>query len=48
MRAQALRDRRGARPIEADTFLAVAFPDDQTQILPYHRVVKDLAGHTSR
>jgi len=26
------------------TFLAVAFPDDQVQILPYHRVVKDLAG----
>ena len=29
-----------------DTFIAVAFPDNQTQILPYHRVVKDLAGHT--
>jgi uncharacterized protein (DUF1015 family) len=27
-------------------FLAVAFPEQQTQILPYHRVVKDLAGHT--
>jgi uncharacterized protein (DUF1015 family) len=27
-----------------DTFLAVAFPDDQVQILPYNRVVKDLAG----
>jgi uncharacterized protein (DUF1015 family) len=25
-------------------FLAVAFPDDQTQILPYQRVVKDLNG----
>jgi uncharacterized protein (DUF1015 family) len=24
--------------------LAVAFPDNQTQILPYNRVVKDLAG----
>ncbi len=36
----------GASPIEADTFLAVAFPDDQTQVLPYHRVVKDLAGHS--
>jgi len=35
-----------ASAVEADTFLAVAFPDDQTQILPYHRVVKDLAGHT--
>ena len=29
---------------EANTFIAVAFPDDQMQILPYHRVVKDLAG----
>jgi uncharacterized protein (DUF1015 family) len=27
-------------------FLAVAFPERQTQILPYHRVVKDLAGRT--
>jgi uncharacterized protein (DUF1015 family) len=26
--------------------LAVAFPDNQTQILPYNRVVKDLAGKT--
>ena len=26
--------------------LAVAFPDNQTQILPYNRVVKDLAGLT--
>jgi uncharacterized protein (DUF1015 family) len=31
---------------EFDTFIAVAFPDNQTQILPYHRVVKDLAGQT--
>jgi len=29
---------------EADWMLAVAFPDNQTQILPYNRVVKDLAG----
>ena len=29
-------------------FLGVAFPEKQTQILPYHRVVKDLAGHTPR
>jgi uncharacterized protein (DUF1015 family) len=27
-------------------FLAVAFPDRQVQILPYHRTVKDLAGLT--
>jgi uncharacterized protein (DUF1015 family) len=31
---------------EYDTFLAVAFPHDQTQILPYNRTVKDLAGLT--
>ena len=29
---------------DASTFLAVAFPHDQVQILPYNRVVKDLAG----
>jgi uncharacterized protein (DUF1015 family) len=32
---------------EADWMLAVAFPDDQTQILPYNRVVKDLAGQSA-
>jgi uncharacterized protein (DUF1015 family) len=32
---------------DADTFLAVAFPHDQTQILPYHRVVKDLGGESA-
>ncbi len=49
MRArQALRERTpGSGAIEADLFLAVAFPDDQTQLLPYHRVVKDLAGHSA-
>jgi uncharacterized protein (DUF1015 family) len=31
---------------EANTFIAVAFPDNQMQILPYHRTVKDLAGRT--
>ena len=29
------------------TVLAVAFPHDQVQILPYNRVVKDLAGRTA-
>ena len=29
---------------EDSTFLAVAFPDHQVRILPYNRVVKDLAG----
>ena len=49
MRArQALREDAGTDgAMEADTFLAVAFPGNQTQLLPYHRVVKDLAGHTS-
>jgi uncharacterized protein (DUF1015 family) len=31
---------------DADTFIAVAFPDDQMNILPYNRTVKDLAGNT--
>jgi uncharacterized protein (DUF1015 family) len=35
-----------ARARFSDCFLAVAFPDDQVQILPYNRVVKDLAGST--
>ncbi len=32
--------------IESAWFLAVAFPHDQVQILPYHRVVADLAGRS--
>ena len=39
VRAQPLGD--GA---DASTMLAVAFPHDQVQILPYNRVVKDLGG----
>src|SRR4051812_14464855 len=31
---------------EWDTFLAVAFPDDQMQVLPYNRVIKDLAAYS--
>jgi len=31
---------------EWDTFLAVAFPDTQMQVLAYNRVVRDLNGHT--
>jgi uncharacterized protein (DUF1015 family) len=31
---------------EHDRVLAVAFPDDQVQVLPYNRVVKDLNGMT--
>ncbi len=30
-----------------DNFLAVAFPDDQVQILPYHRLVRDLHGKSA-
>ena len=49
--ASAARVRRSLAPergrdgvVEADWFLAVAFPDNQTQVLPYNRTVKDLAG----
>ena len=31
---------------EHDRVLAVAFPDNQVQVLPYNRVVKDLNGLT--
>ena len=31
---------------EADRVLAVAFPDNQMQVLPYNRIVKDLNGMT--
>jgi uncharacterized protein (DUF1015 family) len=31
---------------EAGTFIAVAFPDDQVQVLPYHRTIRDLAGRS--
>jgi len=48
MRARQVQRERsgGPGPMDADTFLAVAFPHDQTQILPYHRLVKDLAGRS--
>jgi uncharacterized protein (DUF1015 family) len=38
--------KQGAGAGEWDTFIAVAFPEEQTQILPYNRVVKDLGSHT--
>jgi uncharacterized protein (DUF1015 family) len=51
--ASAARARQSLAPeagtdgvVEANWFLAVAFPDDQTQVLPYNRTVKDLAGLT--
>lgn len=31
---------------EANTFIAVAFPDNQMQVLPYNRTVKDLGGRS--
>lgn len=45
-RARAELRASGVASPEADTFIAVAFPDYQVQILPYHRVVKDLGGLT--
>jgi uncharacterized protein (DUF1015 family) len=33
---------------DSGLFLAVIFPHDQMQILPYNRVLKDLNGHTPR
>jgi uncharacterized protein (DUF1015 family) len=42
---QQLRAASGGRG-EWDTFLAVAFADNQMQVLPYNRVVKDLGAHT--
>ena len=36
----------GGRTADACTFIAVAFPDSQVNILPYNRVVADLAGKT--
>jgi uncharacterized protein (DUF1015 family) len=36
----------GGGVTDADKFIAVAFPHDQVQILPYNRTVKDLAGRT--
>jgi uncharacterized protein (DUF1015 family) len=42
--AQTLRASGGSG--EWDRFLAVAFPNNQMQVLPYNRVVKDLGSHT--
>ena len=46
-RASASGQRR-ATPLRPTRFVAVAFPDEQMQILPYNRVVKDLAGTRPR
>jgi uncharacterized protein (DUF1015 family) len=45
--ARARRALAGRGPGEHDRMLAVAFPDNQMQILPYNRVVKDLQGMTT-
>ena len=45
--ASAMRAGQALGETEADWFLAVAFPHDQMQILPYHRIVKDLNGYTA-
>jgi uncharacterized protein (DUF1015 family) len=46
--ARARQQLRGAGEAAGpwDVVLAVAFPDDQMQILPYNRVVKDLGSHS--
>jgi uncharacterized protein (DUF1015 family) len=45
--ARARKELAGRDPAgEANTFIAVAFPDDHVQILAYNRLVKDLNGQT--
>jgi uncharacterized protein (DUF1015 family) len=43
----ALQTQVGGGIAEAETFIAVAFPHNQMQILPYNRTVKDLAGRSA-
>jgi uncharacterized protein (DUF1015 family) len=42
----ALLTRVGGGAADAEAFIAVAFPHDQMQILPYNRTVKDLGGRS--
>jgi len=42
----ALQTQVGGGIADAETFIAVAFPHNQMQILPYNRTVKDLAGRS--
>ncbi|HVB38146.1 MAG TPA: DUF1015 family protein [Vicinamibacterales bacterium] len=44
--ASAARAHRQLGEESSGRFLAVAFPDDQMQVLPYNRIVRDLAGLT--
>src|SRR5262249_12589166 len=46
-RARAVLEPAGHPPGAAARFAAVAFPDREVQILPYHRVVRDLFGLTA-
>jgi uncharacterized protein (DUF1015 family) len=46
-RARALLKLQGRPAGGPDRFVAVAFPDSQVQILPYHRVVRDLGSLTA-
>jgi uncharacterized protein (DUF1015 family) len=43
----AVQTQVGGGASDAETFIAVAFPHNQMQILPYHRTVKDLAGRSA-
>jgi len=45
--ARARRELAQSSAPEADSFLAVAFPDAQMQILPYNRLIKDLGTHST-
>jgi uncharacterized protein (DUF1015 family) len=45
-RARAVLGGKGGDTAELGTMLAVAFPDAQVRILPYNRIVKDLAGRS--
>jgi uncharacterized protein (DUF1015 family) len=42
----ALQTRVGGSAADAESFIAVAFPDNQMQILPYNRTVADLGGRS--
>jgi uncharacterized protein (DUF1015 family) len=47
--ARARQQLRGAAGAAGawDAFIAVAFPDNQVQVLPYNRVIRDLGRHTA-
>jgi uncharacterized protein (DUF1015 family) len=46
-RARQAMDASGRSSDESGRFVAVAFPDEEVQILPYNRIVRDLHGHTA-